>query len=143
MSKDGITIERTNGKFYIKPEKNEIQHEPREEPPIRYRINFDLSAALMEVWLEKPPPVELDMIMDEDGEFRVHYLVMPDGLPKVYKVDFLHPVKLGIIHDWIDEGIEDALENLEIDGVTDFSDHCHRGTGALWTESELTYDKEL
>ncbi len=86
-----------------------------------WTMTFSLTTRAMYVYLGDGKIV--GQAASEDNDFIVDLGQESDGTPIVLGLEILEPNRLSIIQDWIEEGIEKALDTLNVKPTDDFADN--------------------
>lgn len=91
-----------------------------------YQMELDLDVRALYVHMMKHDQ-EIQSVVSADGDYIVDYYWNTDGLPVVVGFELLNPNKVSIIQDWIEDGIEAALAQLNDHPRHEFEDDHWKG----------------
>jgi hypothetical protein len=87
-----------------------------------YHMELDLDVHAMYVRMsDYDGPIE--SVVSENGEYIVDFYWGKDGMPVVVGLEMLNTNKVSIIHDWIEDGVEAALTQLNEHPRHEFEDN--------------------
>lgn len=91
-----------------------------------YQMELDLDARAMYVHM-KEHDCEIESVVSANGEYVVDFYWNNDGLPVVVGFEMLNQNKISIIQDWIEEGVEAAIDQLNEHERHDYGDNHWKG----------------